>query len=121
MHLQPFHVLAYRFSVLVDRAEIGHAYLYLIFNDRHKEPYGLLEDLYVDPDHRSHGIGTALEEAVEHKARSLNCYKFVGTSRNDGTRTDVQAWCERRGFERYGTEFRMDMHEVAACAEQQQH
>ncbi len=37
-----------RFSVSVNGAEVARAYLYLMHNDLHQEPFGLVEDVFVD-------------------------------------------------------------------------
>jgi GNAT superfamily N-acetyltransferase len=97
---------AVRLSLVRDDREIGHAYLFLITNDLHDEPYGLLEDVYVDEAYRGQGVGTELVEATIAKATALGCYKLVATSRN--TRPEVHEWYERIGFEKNGVAFRMD-------------
>jgi GNAT superfamily N-acetyltransferase len=43
---------------------IGVAYVAIILSVEHCGPVAWLEELYVDPDHRSRGIGTALLEGV---------------------------------------------------------
>lgn len=96
-----------RFSVVRDGKEVGRAYLYLLNNDLHSRPFGLLEDVYVDSSYRGGGVAKELLEAVLKKAEE-NCYKLVATSRNDGTREVVHEWYVRLGFTDYGTEFRMN-------------
>ena len=97
---------SFRFCINSETEEIGHAYLFLITNDLHEQPYGLLEDLYVNPDHRSEGVGRKLVEEVISKAKEVGCYKLIGTSRDE--REKVHAWYERIGFKNYGRAFRMD-------------
>ncbi len=97
-----------RFSVTIHDQEIAHADLYLLANDLHREPFGLLEDVQVDPSHQHAGIGRELLTAIIAYARAEGCYKLIATSRNDGTRERVHAWYARLGFSTYGTEFRMD-------------
>ena len=99
----------YRFSERCEGIEIGHAFLYVLKNDLHREPFGLLEDLYVHPLHRGRGIARLLHQAVCEYARECGCYKLIATSRNDGTRKKVHEWYERLGYRAYGTEFRMDL------------
>jgi hypothetical protein len=41
-----------RFSVRDGELEVARAYLYVMHNDLHKEPFGLLEDVYVDESKR---------------------------------------------------------------------
>ena len=96
-----------RFSVHKEGREVGHAYLYILTNDLHNVPFGLLEDVWVDEEERSSGFARELVCAVISRARREQCYKLIATSRNDGTRRAVHDWYLRLGFQDYGTEFRM--------------
>lgn len=106
MREQPLQSSAYRFSVKRNGKEAGRAHLFLITNDLHDEPYGLLEDVFVEESYRGEGIGTELLEAVVKKAKEVGCYKLLATSRNG--RSEVHAYYERRGFTKYGAAFRID-------------
>jgi GNAT superfamily N-acetyltransferase len=86
--------------------EIGRCFIYLIKNDLHKEPYALLEDVYVDENFRGKGIGTELVKKAIELARKLNCYKIIATSRFE--RENVHEFYQKLGFEKFGYEFRMD-------------
>ncbi len=90
-----------------DGVELGRAWLYLIYNDLHTEPYGLLEDVFVKEDVRGKGVGNKLLEKVISEAREKKCYKIIGTSRM--SRDMVHEWYKRLGFREYGLEFRMDL------------
>lgn len=96
-----------RFSVMRDGKEVGHAYLYILHNDLHERPFGLLEDVYVADDYRGQGVATELLEAVLEKARAT-CYKLIATSRNDGTREHIHNWYIKLGLTDYGKEFRIN-------------
>jgi GNAT superfamily N-acetyltransferase len=96
-----------RFSVSENGNEIARAYLYLMTNDLHAEPFGLLEDVHVDEAHRGGGIGSALVRNVVAAALEAKCYKLIATSR--ASRPKVHELYERLGFTRYGVEFRMDL------------
>jgi len=85
---------------------VGRAFLYLIYNDLHQRPGGLMEDVFVEEDYRGQGIGTKLVEAVIAEAKAQDCYKLIGTSRH--SRPKVHAMYEGLGFKNYGVEFRMD-------------
>jgi GNAT superfamily N-acetyltransferase len=98
-----------RFSISKDGVEIAHAFLYLLKNDTHEEPYGFFADINVDESHRKEGIGSELVAAVIARAKAEKCYKLIATSRDDGTRTMVHEWYKRLGFRDYGKEFRMDL------------
>jgi GNAT superfamily N-acetyltransferase len=95
-----------RFSISADGREIARAYLYVMTNDLHDAPFGLLEDVYVDESQRGSGLGTALVKEAISVARELGCYKLIATSRT--SRPKVHELYERLGFEKHGVEFRMD-------------
>lgn len=97
---------AVRISIMRDEKEVGHAYLFLITNDLHDVPYGLLEDVFVDDAYRGQGIGTELVESVITSAKKHDCYKLVATCRN--SKPHVHAMYEKIGFDKYGAAFRMD-------------
>lgn len=107
MNKTEFTCQAIRFAETENDREIGSIYLYLLTNDSHAEPYGLLEGLFVDEAFRSKGIGKKLITAAMAEARARGCYKLLCTSRH--TRPQVHAWYERLGFKDWGKEFRMDL------------
>jgi len=96
-----------RFSLSDGRKEIARAYLYVLNNDLHDEPFGLLEDVFVDEAQRGRGLGTMLVEAVIGAAREAGCYKLIATSRT--SRPKVHELYEQLGFEKYGIEFRLHL------------
>ena len=87
--------------------EIGRASIYLICNDLHDKAYALLEDVFVNEEHRGKGFGKQLVEKAVQEAKRLGCYKLVGTSRE--SRIKVHAFYKQLGFEQYGFEFRMNL------------
>ena len=95
-----------RLSAVENGEEIGVVYLYIIRNDSHKEPYGLLEDLFVKEAHRKKGTGSALVKEAIEEAKRLRCYKVIGTSRM--AREEVHRLYEKLGLKKHGFEFRMD-------------
>ncbi len=88
---------------------VGWAYLYIIQNDRHDEPYGFLENVYVEKEFRNKGIGRQLVEEVVEEAKNRGCYKLLGTSRHSNT--DAHKFYEKMGFQNWGVEFRMNLKE----------
>lgn len=86
---------------------LGRAYLYIMFNDLHKEPFGFLEDVFVAEKHRGSGIGTKLVESAIAKAKKQNCYKIICTSRNVNEK--VHSLYSKLGFKDYGKEFRINL------------
>lgn len=85
---------------------VGRVYLYLIYNDLHSEPYGLLEDVFVDDSQRGQGTGTKLVQRVIDEAKVAGCYKLIACSRN--SRPHIHEWYKDLGFEDYGKEFKME-------------
>lgn len=103
-----------RFSKVVDGVEVGHAYLYLMWNDLHPDrPFGLIEDVEVIEAHRLHIHADELLSEAIRAAEDANAYKLLATSRtleaSGEDRAHVHSWYESRGFKKWGTEFRMDI------------
>ncbi|MDD5177925.1 MAG: GNAT family N-acetyltransferase [Candidatus Nanoarchaeia archaeon] len=94
-----------KFYIEKDGKEIARAYLYLMYNDLHDKPFGLLEDVFVEESLRGQGIGTELLNEVLGEARK-RCYKLICTSRY--SRPRVHSLYEKLGFKDHGKEFRMD-------------
>ena len=86
---------AIRISAHEGDEELGTLYLYLIRNDSRKEPYGLLEDLFVTETRRRKGVGSALVKETIAEAKRLGCYKVIGTSRM--AREEVHRFYENLG------------------------
>ncbi len=95
-----------RFAVKENGEEIGRACLYLIHNEQHFKPYGLIEDVFVKETHRRKGIGTMLINKLIEEARKNNCYKLIATSRMENEK--VHALYDKLNFEKHGFEFRLD-------------
>ena len=108
MRIQQKNISAYGIKFYVEQGgkEIGRAYLYVISNDSHPEPFGLMEDVYVDESLRGQGIGTKLVKFLITKAKKLKCYKLIATSRFERER--VHRLYQKIGFKEWGKEFRMD-------------
>ncbi len=106
IHEDKYGGIAVRFSAQVDDNEIGRAYLYYIYNDLHDEPYGIMEDVYVEETHRGEGIGTLLVQEVIKVAKEKGCYKLLGQSRYG--REKVHELYVKLGFKDHGKNFRMD-------------
>jgi len=86
--------------------EVARAFLYIMHNDLHEEPFGFLEDVFVDPSQRGRGTGTKLVNEVIELAKKHRCYKLIATSRYERPR--VHELYERLGFNKHGHEFRMN-------------
>lgn len=86
---------------------LGRAYLYVMHNDLHQEPFGLMEDVFVEEGNRGRGIGTKLVNEVIAEAKKQKCYKIICTSRY--TSTKVHDLYIKIGFKDHGKEFRIDL------------
>ncbi|HNP89104.1 MAG: Acetyltransferase (GNAT) family protein [Microgenomates group bacterium ADurb.Bin219] len=95
-----------KFWVNNGKEEVGRAFLYLLKNDLHSEPFGLLEDVFVKEEEQKRGIGTKLVEEVIKEAKKRKCYKLIATSRY--SRPQVHKWYKKLGFKDRGIEFRKD-------------
>ncbi len=96
-----------RISITENGLEVGRAYIYLLQNDLHAQPFGLMEDVYVDESFRGKGVGSKLVEKVIEIAKESNCYKLIATSRI--SRPKVHQLYQRLGFSQHGVEFRLDL------------
>ena len=96
---------AVKITVENDGDVIGRVKLYVLRNDLHQEPFGFMEDLYVDENHRKRGIGEKLIAAALGEARKNKCYKFIFTC----SHPELYGWYERQGFFKRGVEFRMNL------------
>lgn len=95
-----------KFYIEADGLEAARAYLYILKNDLHDQPFGFMEDVFVREDYRGQGLGTKLILELIKAAKESNCYKLVGTSRCG--RPKVHNWYLNFGFKDWGKEFRMD-------------
>ena len=102
---------AVKFEIYDKNKKIAWVYLYMIFQDRHKEPYGLMENVYVEKEYRSKGLGSNLVAQVIKEAKKRNCYKLIGTSKKENTA--AHRFYERFSFANVGYEFRMDLKKSA--------
>jgi len=94
-----------KFYIEADDREVARAYLYIL-NNIHEQPFGLMEDVFVDENYRSQGLGTKLVEELIKIAKQRDCYKLIGTSRQE--RPIVHGWYLQLGFKDWGREFRID-------------
>src|SRR3989338_9401748 len=95
---------AIKIIAMEDGKVIGRAFLYIISNVLHKNPYGLMEDVFVDEAYRGKGIGTELVKMLIEEAKNRGCYKLIGTSRFSNER--VHGLYTKLGFTKFGYEFR---------------
>jgi GNAT superfamily N-acetyltransferase len=95
-----------RFSIKKDGKEVARARLYLMNNDLHKEPFGFIEDVYVDEAYRGGVYFGRMMKTVIEEARQKGCYKLIDTSRFE--RKKVHDLYKKLGFREQGLEFRMD-------------
>ena len=95
-----------RFFVEQGGNEVARAYLYILTNDLHEQPWGFMEDVFVDESLRGQGIGSKILDALIAEAKAQNCYKLIGCSRYE--REKVHALYEKIGFSDHGKCFRMN-------------
>lgn len=89
-----------------ENREVGRAFLYILKNNLHKEPFGLMEDVFVIEEMRNKGIGAQLVKAIIMEAKKQGCYKLIATSRFANDKA-VKLY-EKIGFKEHGTEFRIN-------------
>lgn len=96
---------AIKIEIKNGKLSVGRAWLYLIKNDLHKQPYGLMEDVFVKESLRGKGLGTKLILDIIKEAKKRKCYKLLATSRLNSTK--VHKLYQRLGFKKHGLEFRI--------------
>lgn len=92
-----------------EKGQRGRASIVVVPNELHKEPYALLEDVFVREDVRGSGLSTRLVQACIDEARRLGCYKII-LSHSPGAGDKLTGWYARKfGFRLSGnTEMRID-------------
>ncbi len=95
-----------KFYIKESGREVGRAYLYILSNDLHDKPFGLMEDVFVDEALRGKGVGSNLVRKVIEEAQKRGCYKLICTSRYE--KPKVHELYIGLGFKEHGKEFRVD-------------
>jgi GNAT superfamily N-acetyltransferase len=91
---------------LLDRRVVGTADLLVVPNlTRAGSPWGIVENVVVDPAERGRGIGHVLMRDVIHRAETAGCYKLQLLSRNE--RFDAHRFYRSLGFEECARGFRL--------------
>jgi len=86
---------------------ISRGFLYLLHNDLHVKPFGLMEDIFVEETFRGKGYGEKITQALIEEAKKRGCYKLICTSRFSNER--AHHLYEKLGFKKHGNEFRMEL------------
>ncbi|MEM7612750.1 MAG: GNAT family N-acetyltransferase [Pseudomonadota bacterium] len=95
------------FSVNSNGTEVARAYLYLMLNDLHKQPFGLVKDVFVDESQRGGGLGPRLANETVAAAKENGCYKLITTSRD--SRPKVHGLYRRLGFSDHSRNIRINL------------
>ena len=98
---------AVKFEIRDKGKKIAWAYLLIVFQDRHPEPYALLENVYVEREYRDKKLGSRLVNLAIAEAKKRGCYKIIGTSKKKNT--GAHRFYERFDFKKIGYEFRLDL------------
>lgn len=96
-----------RFSLQDNKKEIGRAYLYILRNELHKEPFGFIEDVFVEKAYRGQKLGARLIKTAIAEAKKRGCYKAITTSRTG--RGKLHRYYGGLGLKKHGFEFRQDL------------
>jgi len=96
-----------KFYMIQNGREVARARLYLLHNDLHAEPFGFMEDVFIDETLRGKGYGSKLVNAVLAEAQERGCYKLICTSRH--TKPHVHKLYKKLGFKNHGIEYRIDL------------
>jgi GNAT superfamily N-acetyltransferase len=96
-----------KFFIEDNNKEVASGFLYLIYNQFHEEPYGLMEYVFVDPEYRKQGLGSELVNMIIEEAKNKNCYKLIAQCRYG--KEKVHELYKKLGFNDHGKNFRMDL------------
>ncbi len=113
MHLQELEIDGHGIKIFIEKVidnevkEVAHAYLYILNNDLHDEPFGLMEDVFVIEEFRGQGLGGQLVKKVIEVAKREGCYKLICTSRYG--KEYVHKMYHKLGFTDHGKEFRINI------------
>ncbi len=92
----------------LDQKVIGTFELLIMDNLAHKgAPSGIVEDVVVDSEYRSMGIGKKLMEYAIEICKNYGCYKMSLSSSEH--REKAHAFYENMGFKKYGFCFKIDL------------
>ncbi|MDO8510724.1 MAG: GNAT family N-acetyltransferase [Nanoarchaeota archaeon] len=108
MQLQTKEISASGVKIILEEngRQIGRGFLYLLHNDLHTEPFGLMEDIFVEESFRGQGHGGKITAAIIEEAKRRGCYKLICTSRFSNEK--AHHLYEKLGFKKHGNEFRME-------------
>ncbi len=95
-----------RLATHLNGEEVGRTTLWVLPNESHGKPFGLIEDVFVAERHRGKNIGEDIVEAAIEAAKKNDCYKAILTSRFE--RPWLHLWYRKLGFKKDGFEFRID-------------
>ncbi len=70
---------------------------------RYPKPIAELDEMYVDPDSRRHGVGKVLMQEVEKKAKELGCHRVYIESQYK--HEQGHKFYESLGYKNYGYHF----------------
>jgi len=104
---QPVKANGIKFFIIEDGVEVARAFLYLLKNELHPEPYGLPEDVFVKESHRRMGIAAQLVKAIIAEAEHQKCYKLILNCTED-----LVNYYHNLGFKDWVVAMRMDFHKA---------
>ena len=90
-----------------DERVLGSAFIFYHLSPHYGKPYAIIEDMVVDENQRSGGVGSEIIRKVIELAKKRKSYKIILTSGFD--RDEIHKFYERSGFEKWGFEFRMGL------------
>ena len=91
----------------VDGVNAGRAYVYIMTNDLHSEPFAFVEDVFVEEEYRGKGVSKPIMEKIKEIAKEKGCYKIIANSRFSNE--FVHEYYEKLGYKKTSYSFRMDL------------
>jgi GNAT superfamily N-acetyltransferase len=100
----------YRLSLKEKGKEIARCRIYFLHNDKHKEPFTCVEDLFVDEVERHKGYGKKLQQKVLDESIKSGCYKITANTRKSNEIAHL--FYESNGYRLHGDEYRIDLYVI---------
>jgi GNAT superfamily N-acetyltransferase len=96
------------YVAILEDIVVGTFELLIMDNLGHKgSPSGIIEDVVVDENYRSKGIGARMMEHALHVCQGHNCYKLTLSS--NLKRERAHQFYEKLGFKKHGYSFLMEL------------
>lgn len=100
------YATTYKYSFEENNQEVARGLLYVLKDDAHKEPFGLMSDIHVKSKYREKGYGTKIVKHIIQQAKDKGCYKLMLSSKES---RGLESWYLNLGFKKHSTTYRINL------------